>query len=230
MALALTSFVIVSCGGLAGALGSGTIEVYPNSKTVELGKEFSVDIVVSATVPVTGVQFDLRFDQSVLRVTKVEKGNIFSEGFFQVIGGVNNTTGTVSDVVDVSIGPSTTTGGVVAKVYFETVTKGSSQIILENVIVGDENASNLSVSVRSGTVYVIEPVTGDNQPSENTPSSQQGGPQSQENRRSAAPQSAIDITIPLMAGLGLLIGSIVSLMIFRKRTTYGEQNKNESIW
>lgn len=138
---------------------STTVTVSPQSQSVEVGQNFSIDIVIIPATEIAGAQFDLNFDPSLLTVTSVEEGNLFKQGgastYFNS-GTINNDTGTVTGVAGVILGPnSVSSPGTFAIVHFTAKnTEDTSSLTLSNVIVGNPDGEAVPISVSGGSVQI----------------------------------------------------------------------------
>jgi len=136
-----------------------TVGISPATTTVNQGQTFTVDISVTPAVPIAGAQFNLSFNPDILEAQGVAEGNLLKQGgastYFQA-GTIDNATGKITGVA----GAITTPGGEVAGAgIFATVTlkakdNGSTDLILDKVIVGNKAGQAVPVSITQGTVTV----------------------------------------------------------------------------
>ena len=127
--------------GAASALPFVSVDADPDtpgiqsSRTVEAGQNFSIDIVASdITAPssLSGFEFDLGFDPSVVSALSVSSGDLLNTPIFNietVVGGMS------VEFAEVTLGFNGATGtGTLATIEFLAVDTGSSDLDLMNVI------------------------------------------------------------------------------------------------
>ncbi len=134
------------------------VRILPENREVRPRENFTVEIAVEPAAGVAGVQCTLRFNPQLLAVLDVQEGNFLKQGgaqsFFQVIS-VDNAAGRV-EMVGVRINGTATSGGTFAVVRMVAKeNQGTSQLWLENVVVGGENGQELPVSLRTASVSVV---------------------------------------------------------------------------
>ena len=78
-----------------------TVTISAGDYTVPRNENFTVNITVNQTVPITGVQLDLSFNPSLVSVNNVTNGTLLTqdgaEAYF-INGTIDNTTGTLTGV------------------------------------------------------------------------------------------------------------------------------------
>jgi len=135
-----------------------SIEINPVSFIASPGQTFMIDIMINPTEDIAGVQFDLTYNTTYLRVEKVTEGNLFEEysTYFNP-GTVNNTLGKVSGVFNVIIdkNASVTKPGSLAHIHFTTkLNHGMSPLNLSNVVAGNRDAYTIPFSIVNGSVRI----------------------------------------------------------------------------
>ncbi|MEM2679212.1 MAG: cohesin domain-containing protein [Candidatus Hadarchaeales archaeon] len=133
------------------------VRIFPENQNVRTGENFSVQIGIIPVTGVAGVQCTLRFNPQILGVLDVTEGDFLKQGgassFFQVIS-LDNTTGKI-EITGVRINGSANSPGVFATVQLKAKdNQGTSQLWLEDVILGDENGQVLPVTLRGAVVSV----------------------------------------------------------------------------
>jgi len=162
----LTIFLLLTLGlfphGLASAQGTTVVSV-SGPEEVNLGEQFTVEILVEPETAIAGVQFDLAFDSSLVTVDSVAEGNLLSQGgattYFSS-GAVDNVAGTISGVAGAITTPGQTvsTAGTFAIVTLTAGTQGGiSPLTLSGVVVGDINGQSVPIDVISGQVAINQP-------------------------------------------------------------------------
>ncbi|RLG56894.1 MAG: hypothetical protein DRN83_03065 [Hadesarchaea archaeon] len=144
----------------AGTGGATTVSVSPQYQEVVGDDEFTVDIQVNPATEIAGVQFDLHFDPALMGVLSVTEGDLLNQDgaatYFTVLS-MDNDTGTVR-VAGSIIAPGETVSSpeVFATVRFKAkMVEGTSELELENVVVGDSGGHAVPVWVEDGEVHVI---------------------------------------------------------------------------
>ena len=127
---------------------------------VNFGDTFTVDVTMTPNNAVAGAQFNLSFDPAMVSVDSVVEGNLFSQdgaSTYFVGGTIDNTAGTVTNVVSVIISPGETisTFGTFATITLTAKgVEGSAPFTLSNVIVGDINGQAVPTSLVSGETWI----------------------------------------------------------------------------
>jgi hypothetical protein len=146
-----------------------TVNIKPTSQNVCPGP-FTVNVTVNPAESITGAQFDLSFDASLVSAESVTEGNLLSQdgaSTFFVPGTIDNTAGTITGVAGATTNPGATvsTPGVFATIRMTAKpVDGTSPLDLSNVIVGNINGDPISIMVNDGTVTIttcIGDVNGD---------------------------------------------------------------------
>jgi len=247
LALLPAIFLLIASCATAAADQTTNVTVSPSTQTVNVGSTFTVEVFVSPGTEIAGAQFDLSFDPSILEVINVGEGDLFSGAgvgtYFQVMRGINNQSGKIDDVVSVILGAAgVTSPGTMAVITFRAKSPGTSTLTLSDVMVGDRSGDPVEISLSDGSVTVVENPGGENhetggespgeqpsenqQPSENTP--QEGVPVS-----AAGGEEGVDITVPLLTGVGVMVGSFASLVVLRGKRSGAKTAKggsHEYLW
>jgi len=138
-----------------------TVSISAGDYTVPRNETFTVNITVNQTVPITGVQFDLSFNPSLVSVVNVSNGTLLTQSganntYFSP-GTLDNTTGTLTGVVGAIITPGETvsTPGVFATIQMTSkAVEGTSLLDLSNVIIADVSATPEPTLINDGSVIV----------------------------------------------------------------------------
>lgn len=144
---------------LAGAIS--TVLVQPVNQQVVIGKQFTVYLNVTPGVPIAGMQSNIVFNPEIIRIDSISSGDLFTQNGdseFSSTGVINNTTGTVSNIFSVIIGPkSVNTSGTFIRVTGTAIAKGNSGINLVNTKIATPDALPESFAYTNGTVIVKYP-------------------------------------------------------------------------
>ena len=96
------------------------IDISPNTQFHYAGENITVDITISPSQPVAGVQFDLTFDPTLLTAKEVTYGDIFgSSNYYFQNGTIDNENGSIKNVAGIITGGSSvSSSGVLARIMF----------------------------------------------------------------------------------------------------------------
>lgn len=137
------------------------VTVEPSFQTVSSGETFTVDIYVDPEGNATaGVDFILRFDNTLLNATSIANGTFF-DGFdtYNTLGkGINNTAGTIDycEAIWSSQDTGVTTPGTLAIITFQAIgEEGLAEFYFKELLLSDPFGSKiLNVTVINGTVEI----------------------------------------------------------------------------
>ena len=136
------------------------VSIYPSAKTVARGETFTVDVYVEPDREIAGMQFNLKFNSSLLKVNSVSEGDLFKQGghitFFNP-GMIDNEEGIISEVWGIIIGRgSVSTPGTFAIINMTASNSktGISHISLFHVKVTDPEGNPVPITIENGTVEV----------------------------------------------------------------------------
>lgn len=150
-------------GRIAGGLGiisfsaGASMNVTPSYQKVELGKNVTVAIAVNGVTNLYGMQFDVAYDPTMLRL------NSYSDGPFLTKDGKSvftippiQSSGRLDDYVAVRYGTDygVNGSGVVMSISFQAISAGSAYVRVENGMLMDPNINPIPHSYGSGTVEV----------------------------------------------------------------------------
>jgi hypothetical protein len=144
-----------------GATPTTGVAISPESQTVASGESFSVNISVTPDTGIAGMQFDLVFNASLVRVNSVLEGDLLKQNGTDtafVEGTVDNTAGTITNVFGCILGPYNVTAPGAFAIINMTAKgpSGTSNLDLADVIVSDPYGYATDVELASGTVTVNE--------------------------------------------------------------------------
>lgn len=151
----IVSLTVIMLVGATAAetVATPIIVLNPTSPVVGVGAHANVDIRLDNFTNVYGAQIEMSFDETILQVTggKLTPGSCPAPDFVQA-NTANNATGVISYVVT-QLNPTTPcNGGVLAKIDFECVAEGVSNVSFTSSIVSDQNANAITHTVQNGTV------------------------------------------------------------------------------
>ncbi|WP_256621397.1 cohesin domain-containing protein [Methanolobus chelungpuianus] len=143
----------------ATAGAEATIRIFPESARVSETGNFSVEVFIEPGASVSGAEFTLTYDPSLLEVTRVSEGSFLKQSGEQTIfssGIIDNTNGTVSGVYGLMLGRERILGaGTFASIEFTALGKEDIALIeLRDVTVTNSTGAKLPVSVTSGKALI----------------------------------------------------------------------------
>jgi hypothetical protein len=148
---------------LSANAGTTAVSVSAPSQPVGSGEQFTVSIFVSPSTAISGMQFNLQFNPSLVTVNSVEEGTLLGQGgastYFNP-GEIDNQAGTVTGAFGVITSPGQTisTRGTFATIRLTAKTQGGScPLGLSGVVVGDINGNSVPVSVIGDTFTIGRP-------------------------------------------------------------------------
>ena len=136
------------------------VTVFPTSQTVMKGQNFTVNISVVPGTEIAGMQFNLKFNSSLLKVNSVSEGELFKQGGHITVfnpGTIDNEEGIVKYVYGFIIRRgSVSTPGTFAIINMtaSNSTTGISHISLFHVKVTDPEGKSVPITIKNGTVEV----------------------------------------------------------------------------
>ena len=153
---------ILSCISMLFAVlpvAAATISV--ESAIVQKGAAFSLDVSTTGIADLYAFQFDLIFDPMLVAATSVQQGSLLSGsgGFFP--GFIDNVVGNVTIVADTLSGPvsGVSGSGTFARVEFNALSAGVTQVSLSNVIVLDSGLADIVTVVDDGALTITDSST-----------------------------------------------------------------------
>ena len=136
------------------SVGSIPVSIEPSSKLLPANTNFSLSITIDPLQPVSGAQCDITFDPSVITAVGVDDGGMFDLWFNGTLD-INNTDGTIRNIVASNLGTTTSEKGTFAIIHFKTNdVSGTSPIGLLNVVVSDSLGSPLPIILGNGSIEV----------------------------------------------------------------------------
>lgn len=137
------------------------ISVIPKNWTIMKGQDLLVDIYIDPGLrPVSAVQFNLFFNNSILKIKNVQEGDFLKINETPTIfgpGKVNNSGGTLLNVYGTMINPggNTTIGNTFARITMSSTVAGSSGIELGDVIISGPDSKKYLVKILNVSIEVM---------------------------------------------------------------------------
>jgi len=158
--ISLIVAVLFFAGGFPGAIleangySQTQIRISPDSQTVSTGETFTVNIAIDPTEPIAGAQCDVQFDSSLLTALSVSDGGMFDMWFNGILE-IDNTNGTIKNIIAFNLGGTTDENGTLAVITFQSKSSpGTAYVNLENVELSNSGGTSVSVTISNGTVTV----------------------------------------------------------------------------
>jgi len=159
-AILLSSMLVVSCGESTDTQSSSTtndsdpvvtkasgptVALTSDELTVNNGETFTLDITMSDFPTSEGGGVTVRFDSSMLNVSNVSiNSDVWN--FVNKVGGIDNVSGVVSDILFSSFG-GVSGDNTVATITFNAIDSGSGQISLESSSINPFSSDGSKIAV-----------------------------------------------------------------------------------
>ena len=156
--MALIAMVCLLQVATAASAAGSSVSV--DSRSVSPGETFTINVTIDSWEnSVYGAQYGLTFDPEVLQVVSQTKGDFLSHGGVKTLDVTNKFDNTIGELEYGAVRLATKTGvnnsGVLARITFEAVFAGSTDLSLSNVILADPLARAIDgVVLSDGTVNV----------------------------------------------------------------------------
>ncbi|WP_440954679.1 PGF-pre-PGF domain-containing protein [Methanosarcina sp. Mfa9] len=158
LSLIILIFVSLSTIFTGTALAETIVSISPETQSVEENQDFILSIYIEPDAPISGAQFNLIFDESLVNVREIREGDLFKQKGTTMFsqGTIDNSQGTVTGVYGLVLGKNMVTApGTFATVYLSsTDSSGICKLQLSNVVVSNSNGCSMPVTAISGTVKV----------------------------------------------------------------------------
>ena len=143
--------------------GQSTITLQASSASLALGSQLKLDIVVDGAIDISGVQLSISYNPNVLAYDKTVEGDFLKQGNAQTLFLTDtidtSLPGLVKDVVIARIGSGANGNGVIASVYFNSASVGSSDLKFANVLLADKDGNTINANQVESVVAVASPAT-----------------------------------------------------------------------
>jgi len=133
--------------------GMSDVSIHPITQKVSLDKQIVAYIYVTPGASIAGMQSDIIYDPTIIRIDSIEKGSLFGTNTYYYAGALSS--GKISNIFDVMFGPnSVNLPGDFVKITATPLKKGTSALTLNHVIVATPAGLAEPLSVTSGNVVV----------------------------------------------------------------------------
>lgn len=158
--LFVTFLLFLSVSAVISPVSAETVvSLSPDNESVEVGSEIVVNVYIVPEMPISGAQFDLYFDGSILDVKSVSEGDLFSNTAPTWFGEgtIDNTGGTIIYAYSVLFGKDEVTSpGILATIVFKTTGSGQSNLQMANVVVSNSNGTAVPIVVENAVVSISD--------------------------------------------------------------------------
>ncbi|KAF5428058.1 Cohesin domain-containing protein [Candidatus Methanophagaceae archaeon] len=152
-------FVIGAIGILIQAASAVQVSVEPSIQTVSEGDYFTVNISVNPEgSEVFAAQYELHFNNSLLRVISQDKGPFLGDAGVSLLKNeINNPLGCVKYGETRTVLPAVTDPGVLASIEFKARSSGTSELNFTVAKLSDPSLNPISTNSNNGTVEIGDP-------------------------------------------------------------------------
>ena len=162
--LLLFSLLLISLNIVGTTSADIQASISPSTLQVEEGQGFTLSVYIEPDAPISGCQFNLHFDSSLVNVTSVSEGNLLNQNGADTIfspGSIDNSQGTVINVFAVILGKSNvSTPGIFANISLVALNQsGICTFELFNVVISNSTGHALSVILNNGNVAIGDVTT-----------------------------------------------------------------------
>lgn len=138
------------------------VSIDPQTLSVDKEQKFTMDIHVQPDAPISGIQFDLLYNGSVVHVLSIEEGEFFKLSGENTIfnsGSIDNEAGEATDTYGFIVGKANVSEpGIFISISFSSQdVDDRCTLTLSNVIVSNSTGSQMPVSIIDGSVTVGNP-------------------------------------------------------------------------
>ncbi|NOR70816.1 MAG: hypothetical protein GQ532_14180 [Methylomarinum sp.] len=131
-------------------ISGGSLE---NSLSSNTGSSISIDIILNNTLDLSGFEFDLEFDNSIMSATSIVSGDIFGLDTFSLENQINSNSIGFSETTLAFVGLDVLLPTILATISFDVIDIGAGVLNLENVILSDSFGLEIgSVSLNSANL------------------------------------------------------------------------------
>ena len=159
--LIFVMLISISSCQISLAVEESTVSVTPKMITASSGDIFSIDILVDPLGnEIFGAQYELQFDNNLLKATEQTGGTFLSHDGIETIEVFNNINNSIGNIkyCETRIGEpqevgSVTDSGILASITFEVIGTGTSELKL-NALLADSDAQPINSTVSDGICNV----------------------------------------------------------------------------
>ena len=152
-AFAMTAVLLCA---LVYAAAAVQVSIVPPSQSVAPGENFTVDVYVDPEgSAILGVDYVLRFNNSLLNATNVTRGTFFGGFTTWQISEINNTLGTVDYGETILGSGSVSESGSLSTITFQAIAlRGLDELYFQTITVSDPDGYPLPANTSNGTVRI----------------------------------------------------------------------------
>jgi len=162
--LLLLSLLLISLNVVGTTSADTQVSILPSTLQVDEGQSFTLTVHIEPDAPISGCQFNLHFDSSLVNVTSISEGDLLNQDGADTIfnpGTIDNSKITVINVFAVILGKSNvSTPGIFANINIVALNQsGICTFELFNVFISNSTGHALPVIVNNGNVAIGDVAT-----------------------------------------------------------------------
>lgn len=162
--LLLLSLLLISLNVVGTTSADTQVNILPSTLQVDEGQSFTLSVYIEPDAPISGCQFNLHFDSSLVNVTSISEGDLLNQDGADTIfnpGTIDNSKITVINVFAVILGKSNvSTPGIFANINIVALNQsGICTFELFNVFISNSTGHALPVIVNNGNVAIGDVTT-----------------------------------------------------------------------
>ena len=144
---------------LAAPVSATTLSFAAPPAVVQVGDNFTLDVLVAQAPDLYAFQFDIAFDPVIVQLNTVLEGDFLSAGgraTFFLPGTIDNIAGTVSFTANTLVGPGpgVSGDGWVVHLSFQALTAGRSELSFGNVVLLDSALADIATMPTASAINV----------------------------------------------------------------------------
>ena len=162
--LLLLSLLLISLNVVGTTSADTQVNILPSTLQVDEGQSFTLSVYIEPDAPISGCQFNLHFDSSLVNVTSISEGDLLNQDGADTIfnpGTIDNSKITVINVFAVILGKSNvSTPGIFANINIVALNQsGICTFELFNVFISNSTGHALPIIVNNGNVAIGDVTT-----------------------------------------------------------------------
>ncbi|MDG6244195.1 MAG: cohesin domain-containing protein [Methanolobus sp.] len=135
------------------------IEFYPQQLNVGENENFTLDMIISSDVKISGAELKISYDPALLSITSIQEGDLFRHGGKSTIfssGNIDNEPGTVTGIYSVIIGDEILPGpGAFATIALSSKDSiGIAELEIMDVLISNSAGDSLPVTIENAQIMI----------------------------------------------------------------------------
>jgi PGF-pre-PGF domain-containing protein len=149
--------ISINANGTASA--DTIVSISPSSQQIDESQNFTINVYIEPDAPISGGQFNLLFDSSLVQVTGISEGNMLNQDGASTIfnpGTIDNSQGTILNVYGAILGKSNVTSpGILANIDLVALNRsGTCTFEMSNVVISNSTGHSLPVIIINGDAAI----------------------------------------------------------------------------